>query len=274
MTQQGIDYEIVTSEYYSNLDDIRQTVVALKSGAAITIDDIADVYENYDDNGRDVYINGVPALYISVSNESGSNASAISRGIHEILPEINARLPKGISVRILSDDATLINSTMNQVYSSGIEGAVLAMLVIFFFLRGIRSALIIGLSMPISILLTLMVMAMMNLTINMMTMSGLILGMGMMVDSSIVILENITLRREKGEPSAIAAILGSRNMLNAIVASTLTTLCVFIPILIYQAELESYGQMFKEMVITICVSLSASLIKEGFKASKYIKLFS
>lgn len=260
MTQQGIDYEIVTSEYYSNLDDIRQTVVALKSGAAITIDDIADVYENYDDNGRDVYINGVPALYISVSNESGSNASAISRGIHEILPEINDRLPKGISVRILSDDATLINSTMNQVYSSGIEGAVLAMLVIFFFLRGIRSALIIGLSMPISILLTLMVMAMMDLTINMMTMSGLILGMGMMVDSSIVILENITLRREKGEPSAIAAILGSRNMLNAIVASTLTTLCVFIPILIYQAELESYGQMFKEMVITICVSLSASLV--------------
>lgn len=260
MTQQGVDYEIITNEYYGNLDDIRQTTVALKSGAAITVDDIADVYEYYDDTGRDVYINGVPALYISVSNESGSNASAISRGIHEMIPEINDRLPKGISLQVLSDDATLIDSTMSQVYSAGVEGALLAMLVIFFFLRGIRSALIIGLSMPISVLITLMVMAMMDLTINMMTMSGLILGMGMMVDSSIVILENITLRREKGEQSAIAAILGSRNMLNAIVASTLTTLCVFVPILIYQAELESYGQLFKEMVITICVSLSASLI--------------
>ncbi|MCI7589873.1 MAG: efflux RND transporter permease subunit [Spirochaetia bacterium] len=114
-------------------------------------------------------------------------------------------------------------------------------------------------SLPISILITLMCMSIMDLTINMMTMAGLILGMGMVVDSSIVILENIYKHRELGEKPAIAAILGSKNMINAIVASTLTTLCVFVPMLLYKSELEMIGQMFQEMVVTVVISLIASL---------------
>lgn len=102
-------------------------------------------------------------------------------------------------------------------------------------------------------------MSIMDLTINMMTMAGLILGMGMVVDSSIVILENIYKHRELGEKPAIAAILGSKNMINAIVASTLTTLCVFVPMLLYKSELEMIGQMFQEMVVTVVISLIASL---------------
>lgn len=102
-------------------------------------------------------------------------------------------------------------------------------------------------------------MSIMGLTCNMMTMAGLILGMGMVVDSSIVILENIYLHRNAGEKPAVAAILGSKTMINAIVASTLTTLCVFIPLLIYKAKLEMIGQMFQEMVITVVISLVASL---------------
>ena len=176
-----------------------------------------------------------------------------------MIPEINEFLPKGISLELISDNTTMIDATMKEVYSSGIMGALLAVVVIFIFLRNLKCSFIIGLSLPISILITLMCMAFMNLTVNMMTMSGLILGMGMVVDSSIVILENIYLHREKGEKPAIAAILGSKNMINAIVASTLTTLCVFVPMLIYKAELEMIGQMFQEMVITVVISLVASL---------------
>ena len=259
ITQNNINYEIVTSEYFSSLDDIRETIVTNKNGVPIRVDDVAEVYEAFSKSGRVVYINGVPGLYISVSNESGTNASTISKGIRQQLKTVNAVLPKGISVSVISDDTSMIDSTMNQVYGSAFQGAFLAMLIILLFLRNLKSSFIIGLSIPISILITLMCMALMDLTVNLMTMSGLILGMGMVVDSSIVILENIYIHREKGEKPAVAAILGSRNMINAIVASTLTTICVFVPLIIYKADLEMIGQMFNEAVITVVISLVASL---------------
>ncbi|MBE6347501.1 MAG: efflux RND transporter permease subunit [Spirochaetaceae bacterium] len=259
ITIDGMDYEIVTSENYSSLDEIKNTVVTTKNGVPIRIDDLANVYEEYDSSRRKVYINGEPGLYMSISNETDSNASTVSKGIHEMIPLVNEALPKGITLEVVSDNTTMIDATMKEVYSSAITGALLAVIVIFIFLRNLKCSFIIGLSLPISILITLMCMSFMNLTVNMMTMAGLILGMGMVVDSSIVILENIYLHREKGEKPAIAAILGSKNMINAIVSSTLTTLCVFIPMLIYKAELEMIGQMFQEMVITVVISLVASL---------------
>lgn len=259
ITQNGIDYEIITSEYYQNLDEIRQTIISTAQGSIIRVDDVATVYEQYATRGREVYINGTPGLYISISNESGSNASMVSKRVHAVLDEINKAMPTGVKVEIVSDNTTMIDSTMNQVYESVIEGIVLAMLVIFFFLRNLKSTFIIGLSIPVCFLITLMSMGIMGLTVNLMTMSGLILGMGMVVDSSIVILENIYNRRIRGEKPAVAAILGSKNMVNAIMASTLTTICVFLPMLIYQSELEIIGMMMKELIITVVISLVSSL---------------
>ncbi|MDR2028989.1 MAG: efflux RND transporter permease subunit [Treponema sp.] len=261
LTHGNTDYEIITDEYFKSLDDIRNTVISSGSGsAAIRLDDVADVYETINNRGMRVYIDGVQGLYMSITNESGTNPSAISKGVRAIMGEIEENLPKGVKVTILSDDTSLIDSTMNQVYSSGILGAILAVLIIFFFLRNVKGSFIVGLSIPISVLITLSVMSIMELTINMMTMAGLILGMGMTVDSSIVILENINKRRSWGEKSAVAAILGSRNMLMAIIASTATTVCVFVPVLLYRAELEMYGMMFQELVITVVISLIVSLI--------------
>jgi multidrug efflux pump subunit AcrB len=261
LTHANIDYEIITDEYFKSLDDIRNTVISSGSGsAAIRLDDVADVYETINNQGTRVYINGEPGLYMSITNESDTNPSSISKGVRAILEEIEASLPRGVNISILSDDTSLIDSTMNQVYSAGIQGAILAMLIIFIFLRNIKGSIIIGFSIPISVLITLSVMSVMGLTINILTMAGLILGMGMTVDSSIVILENINHRRTWGEKSAVAAILGSRNMFLAIVASTATTVCVFVPVLVYRAELEMYGMMFQELVLTVVVSLIVSLV--------------
>jgi multidrug efflux pump subunit AcrB len=261
LTHANTDYEIITDEYFKSLDDIRNTVISSGSGsAAVRLDDVADVYQTTSNRGQGVYINGEPGLYMSVTNETGTNPSTISKGVRAIMSEIEANLPKGVTVTILSDDTSLIDSTMQEVYSSGIMGAILAMLIIFFFLRNIKGSFIVGLSIPISILITLSIMSIMGLTINMMTMSGLILGMGMTVDSSIVILENINKRRSWGEKAAVASILGSRNMLLAIIASTATTVCVFVPVLVYRAELEMYGMLFQELVLTVVVSLIVSLI--------------
>ncbi len=267
VTQDGMDYQITTNEYFSSLDDIRRTVVktnAVTDGTAnrsnvVRLQDVADVYEEYDYSGRKVYIDGVSGLYISISNESDSNASSVAKGVYAVVGDINDKLPEGVELSIISDDTTMIDSSMNQVYTSGIQGALLAMAIIFLFLRSIKSSVIIGLSIPISVMITLMCMSFFGMTINIMTMAGLILGMGMLVDSSIVILQNIHIYRERGERSAVAAIMGSRNMMTAITASTLTTLCVFLPIIIYKAELEMLGQMFQDLVITVVISLVASL---------------
>lgn len=260
LTQDITEYEIVVDEYYENLDEIRNTVIKTYSdGSVLKLDDVANIYEDYDSKSNKVFINGVPGLYVSVSNESDANVAKIAKSIRKTLPQINAALPQGVELEIISDDTTMIDSTMKQVYNSAISGIVLSCAIIFLFLRQIKSSIIIGLAIPISVLITLMVMSAMGLTINLMTMSGLILALGMTVDSSIVILENISLYRAKGEKSAIASILGSKGMLNAIVASTLTTLCVFIPMLLYKAELEMLGQMFYELVVTVCVAMVASL---------------
>jgi len=260
ISQNGMSYEVVTNAYFSSLEEIRETPLkTYGDGTVLHLGDVAEVYEYFNETGRKVFINGIPGIYIQVSNETDANVASIASKIRKELPAINAELPSGVTLDIISDDSTMINSTMSEVYNSAISGIILSMAIIFLFLRSIKSAIIIGIAIPISILITLMVMAMMGLTVNIMTMSGLILALGMTVDSSIVILENITIYRQKGEKSAIAAIKGSRYMMTAIVASTLTTLCVFIPILIFKAELEMMGQMFYELVITVCVAMIASL---------------
>lgn len=270
LTENGMDYEIYIDEGFDTLDDIRQTVIATVSipeagtsvnrSNVVRLVDVAEVSYDYDYSGQLVYIDGVPGLYVSVSNVTDSNSATVAKAVRAALPSINAELPAGVEVSVISDDTTMITATMSQVYNSAIQGGILAMLIILLFLRSFKGTLIIGLSMPISILATLLVMALMDLTLNMMTMTGLILGIGMIVDSSIVVLDNMHRYREDGDNSAVAAIRGSGEMITAIVASTLTTLCVFLPILIYKAELEMLGQMFYEMVITVVASLTASLI--------------
>jgi len=270
VTEGGYDYQVYLNETISTVEDVRDTVVtrvAVPSAGssparvvAVRLGDVADVFEDWDDSGWRVYVDGVPGLYLQILNETDSNSATVAKAVREAIGEINGTLPSGVSIAVLSDNTTMITSTMDEVYNTAFQGAVLAMFAIFFFLRGIKSAVIIGLSMPISVLVTLLSMSLMDLTLNMMTMAGLILGIGDILDSSIVVLDNIHRYREKGERSAVAAILGSRQMITAITASMLTNLCVFVPILMYQAELEMLGQMFREMVITVVISLTVSLV--------------
>jgi HAE1 family hydrophobic/amphiphilic exporter-1 len=180
--------------------------------------------------------------------------------VRDALEDINTVLPRGITLAVLSDDTSLIRATLNQVYSNAFQGAFLAMVILFIFLRNIKGTLIIGLSIPVSILLTLMFMSVFGFTLNLLTMTGLILGLGMTVDASIVILENVHNYRARGAKPEIAAILGSQEMTRAIMASTTTTLCVFIPLIIYKNDLEMMGQLFNDLIFTVVISLTCSLI--------------
>ncbi|MBN2626185.1 MAG: efflux RND transporter permease subunit [Spirochaetales bacterium] len=269
ITAGTLDYLVRTDEEFASLEEIRSCVVKTLSAPSssesvnrskvVRLEDIAEVSESYEEGSYAVYVNGSPSVMIQLSDESDANSILVARGVNEALQSINESLPEGISLVVTMDDTSITASSMNQVYQSAYQGIILAIVIIFLFLRSIKSTLVIAFSLPISILITLACMYFMHLTLNMMTMSGLILGVGMIVDCSIVILENIHRYRERGAKAKVAAVLGSREMLSAIIASTLTTLCVFIPVLLFKSDLEMLGEMFQDLVITVVISLICSL---------------
>ncbi len=260
ITQRGMNYQITTDARYMTLDEIKETIVGYTGkGTPIYLQDVADVIETTRTGGRLTYLDGNEIVTINVSNESDSNETTVAKAVREALPEIQAELPEGLTLEIQRDSTEMITDTMDEVVNSAIQGVILAAAIIFVFLRGFKATLIISLSMPICILITLMLMSVTGMSVNAMSMSGLILGIGMTVDASIIILENTYTFRQRGEKSAVAAILGSKNMFTAICASTLTTICVFVPILIYKYDLGMIGIMFQDLVITVCISLFSSL---------------
>ena len=259
ITEDGTDYQISIDERYMDVSDIADTVIETRNGVPIRISDVADIRVGEDDSRRESYYNGSPIISISVTADSDSNETTVASAVRAALPSIIEALPDNVSLEIQRDSTEMISDTMNEVYNSAVQGVIFAALVIFLFLRGIKSTIIISLSMPICILITLMFMAVFGLSVNSMSMAGLILGIGMIVDASIIILENTYSFRLKGEKSAIAAILGSRDMFAAILGSTLTTICTFLPLLIFKNELEMIGVMFQDLIITVCISLCSSL---------------
>jgi HAE1 family hydrophobic/amphiphilic exporter-1 len=264
------EYQIMTEEELTSVEQVKRIVVKTISldsaGAAqmnrsqvVRLEDIADVSLGYNDNAARVYVNGQSGVYIQVTSESDSNQVKVADRVQAALADINDELPRGITLEVLSDNTTMIKATMDQVYNNAYQGAFLAMLILLIFLRNIKGTIIIGLSIPISILLTVMFMSVFGFTLNLLTMTGLIMGLGMTMDGSIVILENVHSYRERGAKPDIAAILGSREMLRAIFASSTTTLCVFIPLIIYKNDLEMMGQMFSDLIFTVVISLVCSL---------------
>lgn len=259
ITEDGMDYSISIDGRYTNTDQIMDTLVATIGNNNIRVSDLGKLTIQNQSDFSESYIDGESVISLSVSNSSDSTASTVAQAIKDALPSIQKELGTDVQVSIQRDSTSMIASTMNEVYSSAILGVLFAAAVIFIFLRGIKTSFIIAISMPICIFITLMVMSIAGISINTMSMSGLILGIGMIVDASIIILDNIYRIRESGAGCAESAIRGSHNMINAIMASTLTTICVFIPLIIYKTELGQIGMMFQDLIWTVCIALGSSL---------------
>jgi HAE1 family hydrophobic/amphiphilic exporter-1 len=260
----GTSYTIRTNGQFGSIGEMEDTVLTSATGAdaavrVVRLRDVAAVFEGFEDSENTVFINGQPGLYLAVMKESGTNSASVADSVKNRLADINRTLPEGVSLEVISDTTKMIRDTINNIYTSLVIGIVLAVLVLLPILRNLKSALIIGLSIPISILITIMFMYFFNLTLNIMTLTGLVLALGMVVDCSIVIVENIFRYRERGTKLKSAALLGTREMITAITASTVTTICVFIPIIIFKNRLEMLGQLFEQLGLTIIIALIASL---------------
>jgi hydrophobic/amphiphilic exporter-1 (mainly G- bacteria), HAE1 family len=289
ITEGQKNFLIRTSGEYESLKEIRNTVITYKPVPSssrdlnprlvpIRLRDLGEVFDGYEDANAKVYIDGKPGIYVSVQKQSGSNSVKAADAVIAKLPSINSTLPRGISVSVLMDVTKIIRNSLSQVTSSLTLGIILVVLVLFLFLRSMRPTLIISLSIPISVIITLTLMYFFNLTLNLMTLAGLALGIGMLVDNSIVILENTYRHREKGAKLRVAAVLGGHEMLLPIVASTLTTIVVFAPVALYKNQLGFMGDMFSSLSFTVVISLTMSLVVAIFLipilASKYIPIAS
>ncbi|WP_293896621.1 efflux RND transporter permease subunit, partial [Sphaerochaeta sp. UBA5856] len=282
-----LSYLLRTDAQFSSIEQIEDAMVAaypkydakgnVIGSNVVRLKDIATVSFSYRDATSKVYINGESGVYLSVNKESDANSVQVAKHVKEVIEDLNKELPKGMSLEVIVDTTEMVESTINTVYESLLYGVVLVMVVLFIFLRSIRSTFIIGISIPVSMLLTVLVMFFMGYSLNLMTLTGLILGLGMTVDSSIVILENIFRYRERGAKLHAAAILGTKEMIVSITASVLTTVCVFVPMVLLRSNLEMLGEILTPMAATIIISLLASLVVSvtlvPVLTSSYVRLY-
>ncbi|MDK2784650.1 MAG: hydrophobic/amphiphilic exporter (mainly bacteria), family [Bacillota bacterium] len=249
------EFILRTTGEFKSLDELRNLVLTSPQGVSVRLGDLADI-EEVEDQEEYTLLNGRPSIGIMIQKEAGANTVKVANQVHREMEKLSQEL-RGLKYTYVFDQAKFIQRSIGRLTSNAISGAVLAIVILYLFLRNVRSTLVIALSIPISIIATFTLVYFNGLTINLMSLGGLALGVGMLVDNSIVVLENIYRHREEGESRLLAAQNGAGEVAMAITASTLTTIAVFLPIVFIQGLT---AQIFRELALTVTFSLLASLL--------------
>lgn len=241
---------------FQSVDEIENLLIPLPTGGVIHLNDIADVEMKNKELTTLAKTNGQNAINISVQKQSGTNTVRVSNVVSQEIEKIQDE-NKDLDIQILFDQSDYIQTAINSVASSAVLGAVLAVIVLLIFLKNFRSTFIIATAIPVSVIAAFTLLYFSGVTLNLMTLGGLALGIGMLVDNSIVVLENIYRFRQQGYSQMEAAYLGAKEVGMAVTASTLTTVAVFLPIVFMEGITST---IFKEMALTVTVALFASLL--------------
>ena len=240
---------------FTNIDEIRNLVVLTQNGVPVYLRDIAEVRDSTEDRRSFTRINGNPGIRMRVTKQSGTNTVQIADGVRAEIERINREIP-GVTLQVLDDQSVYIQRSISSVQEHALIGSLLVILVIFAFLRDIRSTIIICTSIPISVVGTFALLYFGGYTLNTLTFGGLALGIGMIVDAAIVVLENTYRHLEMGKDGMTAAIDGAEEVWSAILASTLTHIAVFVPML-FLTGVSSI--MFGQLAAVVSFSLAMSL---------------
>jgi len=288
------EYLVRTFNEYGSVAEIRDAIITSAGGQPVRLADIAQVFMGTKDRETIVRINGLEAVALEIFKEGDANTVATCNQIKDLLgferelgfgerlikqvredlrkkqiergqnvrPEIETysllhELPDGVELTLITDQSRFIQGSIAEVKNATIMGGLLALMVLFVFLREVKSTLIIGFAIPISVVATFVPLFMGGISLNIMSLGGLALGVGMLVDNSIVVLESIFRCREEGDGPVEAAERGTREVASAVTASTLTTVCVFLPITFVEGIA---GQLFGDLALTVTFSLLASLL--------------
>lgn len=257
ISEDGTQYLIKVGDEYNNIKELKNTLLThMKDVGNIRLKDVADV--TVIDNSEDSYakVDGNDAIILSISKSSTAGTSTVSKKCNKKIAEL-MKEDDNLRVINLMDQGDYIKIIINSVLSNLIFGALLAILVLMLFLKDVRPTVVVAFSIPLSVLFAIVLMYFTDITMNIISLSGLALGVGMLVDNSIVVIENIYRLRNQGMSAARAAVMGANQVAGAIFSSTLTTICVFLPIVFTDGLTRSIMQ---DMCLTIAYSLSASLV--------------
>jgi HAE1 family hydrophobic/amphiphilic exporter-1 len=242
---------------YTSVPQIGRTVIKNVAGKPVRVSGVAQVEDGHEDVGYLVEMNGVPAITLGIQKQSGANTVEVARAIRREAQRIN-RERKDLHLTVVTDQSEFIRQSIDNVRSSALWGSLLAILVLYLFLRNRTSTAIIALSIPISVVSAFGLLYFGGLTLNQMTFGGLALGVGMIVDNSIVVLESIVRKREEEDaPLVEAARVGAREVAGAIVASTLTTCVIFLPVVFTHT---TSGALFQALALVVVFALACSLL--------------
>ncbi|UCH91691.1 MAG: efflux RND transporter permease subunit, partial [Nitrospirota bacterium] len=252
-------YVVRTVGEYKTPEDIESVIIARRDGAPVYVRDVASVKLDYKDPTNVVRQSGRSCIAINVVRQSGANVLEIMEGLREAVRELNeGRLnPRGFKLYQVYDETDYIYSSLSLVQQNLVVGSLLAIMVLYMFLRTGSTTLVIGLAIPISIMGTFISLWLLDRNLNVISLAGMTFAAGMLVDNSIVVLENIYRHREKGKSLIQAAYDGTAEVWGAVLASTLTTIAVFIPIVFIE---EQSGQLFRDIAIAISAGVGLSLL--------------
>jgi HAE1 family hydrophobic/amphiphilic exporter-1 len=280
-------YLVRTVNQFRNLDEMRELLIAIQDGVPVRLKDVAEVAQSHKEREAMIRLRGAEAVEIAIYKEGDANAVTVADAVRTRLAELEkagqgmsvpgaepggpqggakkAGKPpapgeyslSGYTLRTIQDTSVFIENAIHEVRNEAVIGGLLAILIIFLFLRDGWSTFVIGLSLPVSIIATFFFMDQLNLSLNVMSLAGLALATGMVVDDSIVVLESIAKARERGLGILASAIAGTKEVSMAVVASTLTTVAVFFPLVFVQGVA---GQLFKDQALTVSIAMLISLI--------------
>jgi len=258
-------YLVRTMNQFNSVDEIAGMIVAERAGQPIYLRDVAAVSQGFSEREAVIRLNGREAVELAVYKEGDTNTVGVAEAVIERLASVRTDLPEGMQLVVVENQATFIGRAIDEVVGNALLGGLLAMLVIFAFLRDWASTLIVAVCIPVSIIATFFLMAETGISLNIMSLGGIALATGLLVDNAIVVLENISRHRTKGdvagssvaESRARAAVRGGSEVAAAVLASTLTTIAVFFPLAFVEGIA---GQLFADQALTVTYALAVSLL--------------
>lgn len=253
------EYLVRILNEFRTVDEIGDIIVGEKAGVPIILSDVAKVDKSHKERKVSTRVNGQESIEIAIYKEAGTNTVSVANNVKNKLRAVEANLSGiagNVHMEVVFDQSTFIEQSVNEVLNTAVLGGILAIFILYLFLRN-QSTVIIGFSIPISVITTFFFLYLFDVSLNIMSLGGLALGIGMLVDNSIVVLESIDRYRKKRIPSAEAAERGGSEVGQAVVAATLTTVCVFVPIVFVEGIA---GQLFRDLALAVTFSLVAALL--------------
>ncbi len=251
------DFLLRTMGEFENLDEIRNLIVTVRDDVPILLKDLADIEEGYETTRSLVRIDGKPGIVISIQKQSGTNTVAVADRVYKVLNELGSKY-QDVTIRIINDNSTYIRQAVQSVSDSAVVGGILAAVILLLFLHNIRATIIIAVVIPISMLATFILAYFGKMTLNTISLGGLALGVGMLVDNSVVIVDNIfRVYQQREDNIQKAALIGTVEMVPPMIASTLTSICVFFPLIFLSGR---SGIIYKELSFMVIFSQICSLL--------------